>query len=89
MMTPMPRLHVMMIMVQSSCADDVAKLVRVDVTMMMIVMNDVGVTVAINLSNAILIVVVGAHSCAGQHERSDCQGTQECLFHERFGESAS
>ena len=78
---------VVMIMVHDSFADDVAKFVRLDVTMVMVVMDNVGVAVAINPSNSILIVVVGARSCASQHQRSDCEGTEECLFHERFGES--
>ena len=89
MVTPMvvvvvPRHNVVMIMVHGPFTDHVAKLVGLDVTMVMIVMDNIGVAVTIDLSNSILIVVMSAHRCASQHERSDCQGTEECLFHERI-----
>jgi hypothetical protein len=82
-----PRHDVVMIMVHGPFTGHVAEFVRLEVAMVMIVMDNVGVAVAINPSNSILIVVVvGAHSCTSQNERSDCQGPQGCLFHERFGE---
>jgi hypothetical protein len=81
--TTITGLHVVMIMVHRSFADHVAVFVRFDITMMMIVMDDVRVAVAIDLGNSILIVLVCAHSRASQDERSDCQG-KDCLFHENL-----
>lgn len=79
--------HVVMIMVHCSFADYVAVFVRIGVTMMMIVVDNVGVVVAIDPSDAIFVVIMGARSRSRQNKRSDCQGTQGCLFHEGFGEA--
>jgi hypothetical protein len=79
-------LHVVMIMVHGPFTDHVAKLVRLDITMVMIVMDNVGVAVAIDPRDSILFIFMRAYSRTSQHERSDCQGPQGCLFHERFGE---
>ena len=51
------RLHVMMIVVARALTDHIPIIVRVKLAVMMIVMDHVGVPIAINLCHAILVLV--------------------------------
>ena len=65
-------LHVVMIVVHGSFADYVAEFVCINVTMMMIVMDDVGVAVAIDPRDSILFVLMPPRSRTSEDERSNC-----------------
>lgn len=85
-MVTTPRLHVVMIVVSRACADHVSEFIGVDLPVVMIVMDNVGVSVAVHLCHPIF-VVVGEDSCVGgQHERRRTEKRKQ-LFHDQFGVS--
>lgn len=81
------RLHVMMIVVDVLLADHVPEFIRVNLPVMMIVMDHIRVTITINLRHTILVVVSEGGCVCGQHQ---CRCTEESkhLFHTLLGGAA-
>ena len=64
------RLHVMMIVVHDLLADHIAEFIRVNLPVMMIVMDHIGVAVSVDLGDTIFVVLVRQSSrIGGQHQR--------------------
>lgn len=75
----------MMVVVHTALSDYVAVVISIYLTMVLIVMDDVGISITIDSSHAIVVLIVfGARGGRGQNKRSGCQSTKECLFHGRF-----
>src|SRR5437868_310287 len=70
------RHHIMVIMVHRLFADYVATFVRIDVAVVMIVVDHVRVAIMIDMGNPILVVVVSACGHTSQNERADCEETE-------------
>lgn len=70
--TTITGLHVVMIVVHGSFTGYVAEFVYIDMAMVMIVMDNVGVAVAIDPRDSILVVLMPPRSRTSEDERSDC-----------------
>ncbi len=86
--TIIARLHVMMVVMHGLFTDHSAVFVGVNLPVMMVVMNHVRIAVTIDLSHAVVVVVMSAHGRRGGNKRSGCQSTKDCLFHVSLGEPA-
>ena len=62
------RLHVMMIVMHGLLADHIAEFIRVNLPVMMIVMDHVRITITINPRHPIFVVVSDGSRVCGQHQ---------------------
>ena len=80
------RLHIMMVVMRGTFADYITIVVCIDLAVVMIVMDDIGIMITVDARYAIVVLVMfSARRRAGQNKSSDCQSTKDCLLHERLG----
>ncbi len=86
MMAAVTRFHVMMIVVRSPFADHPAVFIGVNLTVMMIVVDDIGIMITVDARDAVVVLVMFcARGGAGQNKSTGCQSTKDYLLHKRLG----